>query len=160
MQTQMVSAKLPNGSMGMRVAPRMTPQAYRSFEVHSPLSTHYRSATCAEVECQHYLSGWLSRIDMSTPLGVQQARAIKASGRTFTEESVTGTVVVLRFAAGQACFQAPHKVPTGRPELYVVRDGDWRGNPTGRSRKHKQPVLFVEEFEENLSRIRDRIEQG
>ncbi|MDQ7910260.1 hypothetical protein RB614_37780 [Phytohabitans sp. ZYX-F-186] len=154
-----VTSRLPNGAFGQRIAPKLNPNAYRTFEVRSPLSTHWRNATCAEVECRHLLSGWVSRIDVSTEQGRTWAAAIKASGRRYTYEQ-NGTVVTFKFGPGQQCFQAPHKVRTGRQELYVVRDGDWRGNPTGRTRQHRQPGLFVEEFEEGLSRLRDRIQQG
>jgi hypothetical protein len=154
-----VSSRLPNGAIGQRIAPKMNPQAYRTFEVRSPLATHFRNATCAEVECQNHLAGWTSTIDMSTQQGVNWGKAIHRSGRKYTLTQ-KGTVFTFRFEPGQECFQSPHKVPIGRPELYVVRDGDWRGNPSGRTRQHRQPSLFVEEFEENLSLIRDRLERG
>lgn len=159
MMERTVTSRLPNGSFGQRIAPRMGPGAYRTFEVRSPLSTHFRDASCAEVECQHHLSGWTSTIDLATEQGRTWGKAIKASGRRFTYTQVRN-LVTCHFSAGQQCFQAPHKVRVGRPELYVVRDGDWRGNPSGRIRQHKQPDLFVEEFEEGLSRIRSKIDQG
>lgn len=159
MRERMVSSTLPNGAIGQRIAPKMAPTAYRTFEVRSPLATHFRDATCAEMECQHHLNGWVSNIDISTTQGLTWARAISASGRKYTWTKL-GDVVTFRFPAGQDCFQAPHKVPTGRPEIYVVRDGDWRGNPTGRVHRERQPLLFVEQFEEGLAHIRKKIGQG
>lgn len=143
-----------------RIAPRMHVEAYRSFEVHSPLATHYRNATCAEIECPRHLAGWTSTIDVATAQGKKWAAAIKQSGRHYTvDRSGPGTTVTFRFPAGQRCFQAPHKVPTGRPELYVVRDGDWRGNPTGRM-EQARPAEFVERMAENLDNLSAEINKG
>lgn len=159
MTEQMISSRLPNGAMGMRVQPKMAPTAYRSFEVHSPIETHWRDATCKEMECQHYLAGWVSRFDVSTPQGKQWAYAVRRSGRRYSWEQ-SGSIVTFRFGPGQACFQSPHKVEVGRPELYIVRDGDWRGNPTGRKDRVKQPLEFVERMAENLDALDSAIRRG
>lgn len=156
---RMITGRLPNGALGQILEPRMNPGAYRTFEVSAPISTHFRNATCAEVECQHHLSGWVSQFDVTTQEGLQWSSAIAHSGRRYTWER-KGNVVTFRFPSGQSCFQAPHKVRLDRPELYVIRDGDWRGNPTGRVRRERQPLLFVEQFEEGLSRLRGEIEKG
>jgi hypothetical protein len=156
---QMISAPLPNGRPGMRVRPKMAPGAYRSFEVRSPLATHFRDASCKEARCEHYLNGWISEIDVSTQQGKVWAEAIKRSGRGFTVETV-GALTVFRFEAGQRCFAAPHKVPVGRPELFVVRDGDWRGNPTGRVDKGVRPPEFVERMAENLDALSGALRRG
>src|ERR1044071_6694086 len=81
---QMISSRLPNGMPGMRVAPKMAPEAYRSFEVHQPAQTHYQSVTCKRADCADYRDGWISRFDGSTPEGKRWAAAIRASGRRFT----------------------------------------------------------------------------
>jgi len=154
-----VPSKLPNGMTGMRVAPKLRPDAYRSFEVHQPVRTHYRDATCKEVECQHYLAGWVSQLDSATPEGRRWIAAVRSSGRRFTV-ALAGTVHAFSFPAGQRCFQAPHKVPVGRPEIYVVRDGDWRGNPTGRVDKNVRPGEFVERMAENLDVLTSAAQQG
>jgi len=156
---QMIPSRLPNGTTGMRIAPKLNPGAYRSFEVHQPLKTHYRDATCKEVDCQHYLEGWVSRLDSATSEGRRWIAAVRSSGRRFTV-TAEGTVQTFRFAPGQRCFQAPHKVPVGRPEIYVVRDGDWRGNPTGRTDKNVRPDEFVERMAENLDALKRAAQQG
>lgn len=156
---QMIPSTLPNGTTGMRIAPRMAPTAYRSFDVYAPRETHYRKASCREVECQHHLAGWSSTFDVNTPEGRKWANAIARSGRKYTVTEVDGTTT-FRFPAGQSCFQAPHMVPTGRPEIFVVRDGDWRGNPTGRADKGVRPLEFVERMAENLDNLNDAIRRG
>jgi hypothetical protein len=44
-------------------------------------------------------------------------------------------------------------VPLERPELYVVRGGDWRGNPRGEVRRHSGPDSWVNDFAEHQDRI-------
>lgn len=159
MTEQMIPAILPNGTQGVRLAPKMAPAAYRSFEVHSPLATHYRNASCAEVECQQHAVGWTSTLDLSTADGRRWGNAIARSGRRYTT-STHGLLTTFTFPAGQKCFKAPHKVPTGRPEIYVVRDGDWRGNPTGRVDRVEEPMEFVERMAENLDVLSSTINRG
>lgn len=154
----MIEQMMPS-PQGMRIAPKMDPRAYRSFEVHAPLATHYRNASCREMECQHYLSGWVSRFDTATGEGRRWAVAVKRSGRRYQYRE-EGTVVTFYFGPGQSCFQAPHKVETGKPEIYVVRDGDWRGNPTGNKVRVGRPLEFVERMAENLDNLDSAIRRG
>jgi hypothetical protein len=63
---------------------------------------------------------------------------------------------VFRFDSGQRCF-AEHQT---NPEQYGVRDGDWRGNPTGRVRAHQRPADWVEDFGEHQIRIADQQQKG
>jgi hypothetical protein len=125
--------------------------AYKSYQILSPLSTHFRDGTCEEAGCLAQRHGWRTVVDESTDLGKRQAHYIRSlSGRTFTEER--GPVTTFTFEAGQRCF-ATHKVPLERPELYVVRGGDWRGNPTGEIYQHQRAADWVEDFGEHLDRI-------
>ena len=57
------------------------------------------------------------------------------------------------FTEGQRCCgSAEHRVQY-KPALFVVRDGDWRGNPTGRTRTHVRPEDWVEDFAEHQDSI-------
>lgn len=147
-----------------RITPNLPASAYRTFQIASPLSTHWRPATCAEAECANYERGWQSLIDETTELGQRQAYYIrKQSGRKFTEDKDWQPPLTLfTFDAGQSCFSSDgHKVPVGRPEHYLVRGGDWRGNPTGMSpRKHSKAEFWVEEFQENQDKLIRQRERG
>jgi hypothetical protein len=44
--------------------------------------------------------------------------------------------------------------------MYLVRDGDWRGNPTGRKRQHSRAQDWVEDFGENQLRLVDQQKKG
>lgn len=107
--------------------PGLPARALQTFEIAEPLPTHWRPATCAEVECQAHAHGWRTTIDLRTDLGVRQARYIRdKAGRHFTHEfSGDGKMITFTFPAGQTCF-TPHRVQLGRPALFVVRRGGHR----------------------------------
>lgn len=141
-----------------RLQPAGPVQGYRTFQILAPSSTHRRPATCAEVDCPQYLNGWRVRVDN---LDAQMLHAAKTSGRKFTELNVTEGENWLVFEAGQACFKAAHhSVPLDKQEIFIARDGDFRGNPTGRVRKHTRPEFWIEEMGENLDRVRTAQQQG
>lgn len=136
-----------------RIQPKAPPQAYKTYQIVSPLSTHWRTGTCDEAGCLAYRHGWQTNVDESTDLGQRQAHYIrKVSGRRFTERRTELGLTAFTFEAGQRCFRE-HKVPLDRPELYVVRGGDWRGNPRGEVRKHSSPDAWVNDFGETLDRL-------
>jgi hypothetical protein len=48
-----------------------------------------------------------------------------------------------------------------RPELYIVREGDWRGNPRGTPpRRHARAADWVDEAMEHQDRINTARERG
>jgi len=144
-----------------RITPNMPVGAYKTYRIVSPQSTHFRPGTCAEADCEAYLNGWQSTIDEATVLGQQQAHYIRTqAGRGFTEHRTEAGLTVFTFEAGQKCFAGSHQVRLGRPELYLVADGDWRGNPTGRQRTHQTAADWVEDFGEHQLRLADQIERG
>lgn len=142
-----------------RPEPLMDASAYKTYEMRSPLATHFRPATCAEVQCQHYLNGWQVHLEKLTP---DLQDAARTSGRRYREEHVAEGHTYLVFEAGQACFKASqHRAPVGRPPLYIVRDGDFRGNPRGtKARLHQRPQDWVEDFATHQQAIADEIKKG
>lgn len=147
--------------MAGRIEPKGRPENYRTFQVTAPLATHSRPATCEGVECDQYLRGWRMKIDLNTDLGQQQAHYIKSlAGRSYKKIGAVGGVVELEFKAGQPCF-GEHRVPNGRPELYRVKGGDFRGNPLRTpTRTHKRAEWWLEEFQTNQDRLKTAEERG
>jgi hypothetical protein len=144
-----------------RFEPAMPVTAYKTYRIVSPQQTHFRPATCAEAGCTTYLNGWQSTIDETTVLGQQQAHYIrKQSGRGYTEERLPNGLTQFTFEAGQRCFGGDHQVRLDRPELYLVRGGDWRGNPTGENRQHANAAEWVEDFGEHQQRLADEMKKG
>lgn len=145
--------------MVFRIEPQMGPEAYKTYAIVSPISTHMRRATCEEVGCEHYLNGWRVRVENLTPQMLHDARN---SGRKYTEQQIAEGETWLVYPPGQACFKAAeHRAPIGRPPLYLVRDGDHRGNPRGtKARLHQRPGDWVEDFAEHQQALADEIKKG
>lgn len=141
-----------------RIQPVGRVQDYKTYQIVSPLSTHWRPATCAETDCPNYLKGWRLRVEGLPP---EMLHAAKTSGRKFTELNVAEGENWLVFEAGQACFRASeHRALLNKQEIYVVRDGDFRGNPTGNVRRHTKAEHWVEDMSENLDQVARKFQQG
>lgn len=145
----------------VRAEPRMATHQYKTFAVRSPISTHYRRATCAEIECPDYLNGWYLKID-GTPEDLLYIA--KNSGRKY----VVGEVMLdngdifqaLIFEAGQGCFrESTHVISLERPEFFFAGRGDHRSFSTRKAQQYDRPDQFVEDFEDHLARLR-RLLQG
>ena len=144
-----------------RITPKLPPQAFQTFAISAPKAPHTRKATCEEVECQAYARGWRMTIDLNTELGQKQAWYIKThAGRAYKKIDARDGVVTLEFASGQPCF-TEHRVRNSLPEKFLVKGGDYRGNPLRTvTRVHKRAEFWVEEFAENQDRLATRIERG
>lgn len=141
------------------VEPRMGPESYKTYSIQAPLATHFRPATCEEVGCPNFLNGWRNRVEGLTP---ELLHAARNSGRKYTELRVAEGETWLMYEAGQPCFQASlHRAPIGRPELFIVRDGDRRGNPRGtKARLHQRPADWLDDFAEHQQDLADAAERG
>jgi hypothetical protein len=143
--------------MVFRFEPKMTPDAYQTYELRRPTATHTRAATCAEVDCEAHLKGWRTLVDLSTPVGRKQANYIRlSSGRHFTAVEEAGRVT-FTFPAGQRCF-AEHRVPIDRPTIYLKRGGDWRATTFEPSRMRSAD--WVDDFANHQSHLADLVERG
>lgn len=145
----------------MRFPPNLPASAVKTYAISSPLATHFRPGSCAEANCAAHRLGWTTSVDEATELGRRQAHYIRSeSGRKFTPTRTEAGLTVFTFEAGQKCFQQ-HQIPLDRPEVYTVRDGDWRGNPRGtETRVHPRAETWVEEFAENQDRLATAMERG
>ena len=147
-----------------RVTPAAPVTAYKTYALSAPIQTHTRPGTCAEVNCAHWLAGWKTTVDVSTELGQRQAKYIvNKSGRKFCETTGFGDInKQLRefmFPPGQKCFRE-HRVSLEREPAFIVRGGDWRGNPMREFRQHANGNDWVEDFAEHTDRIKRLRESG
>jgi hypothetical protein len=141
-----------------RIQPQGRVQDYKTYQIMSPLNTHWRAATCAEVGCPEYQKGWRLRVEGLPP---EMLHAAKTCGRKFTELDVSENEHWLIFEAGQPCFRAgQHRALLDKQEIYVVRDGDFRGNPTGSVRRHTRPEFWQEDFAEHQEKLARQHQQG
>lgn len=140
-----------------RLEPRLPVQAYKTYQVARPAGTHDRRATCTEVDCAARLRGWLTEVDVSTPLGGRQANYIRLqSGRRFTHTQA-GDLVSFTFPAGQDCF-AEHRVGLDRPALFIVKGGDWRQQTAPSVRMRAED--WVDDFATHQQQIADHRRHG
>jgi len=143
--------------MVFRFEPKMPVQAYQTYALARPASTHTRPATCQEVDCEAYRQGWQTFADVTTPIGRRQANYIRLkSGRHFTAVEEAGRVA-FTFPAGQRCF-AEHRVPIDRPTIYLKRGGDWRATTFAPIRM--RDVDWVDDFANHQSHLADLAERG
>ncbi len=142
-----------------RLAPTGPVTAYKSYEFSMPPGTHTRPATCEQVDCPTQASGWITPVDESTTLGQKQAHYIRRlSGRIHTE-GPRDVFTLFTFPPGEECFDT-HTVALDRDPIFVVRGGDWRGNPRRERMTHDRPDYWVEDFAEHQDRLATRISRG
>lgn len=131
-------------------------QAYQTWSIRPhPEDRREAKTLCQRVGCRHWREGWESVIDETTQLGKAQAAFIRGSGRTFREQRTAVGLTVFRFEPYQQCF-AEHKT---RPDLYLVRGGDYRGN-LGRLRVHQRPEDWVEHVQQHMGLLLDERDKG
>jgi hypothetical protein len=142
-----------------RFTPAGPASEYKTYAVTTPQTDRFwQKATCEDVDCEHFLHGWQTRVTAGGAL----AAAVLASGRPILSTEQVGAEVVFTFAPGTECFRSSeHRIKVGRPDLFLVREGDWRGNPRGTpARIHQRPEDWVEDFATHTQAIADRLEKG
>lgn len=154
----------PHGQTVSRIAPVGSPGSYKTYSAVMPLATHWRAATCEEAGCDAYALGWVTTVDLSTQDGQRMAHLIAHDKtRRWTLQKVSPTLVKFVFGPGQRCFPSqvtPHRVRVDRPPRFIARDGDFRGNPTGRHLVHKRAEDWIEDQQETLDRVAARRQRG
>ena len=135
----------------------LPPQAYQTYTIAVPLATHWRPATCAEVDCPEYLNGWQLRAE---GLSEQDLHLATHCGRKYQRVSVAAGETWLVFEAGQPCFKTTqHRIRVERDERYIVRGGDYRANPGGDIRETTASG-WVDDFGEHQEVLADRLKEG
>lgn len=140
--------------MTFRLDPAMGVGSYKTYSVHQPKTGHTRIGSCERAGCEANLYGWRTGVPT---LSVQADYIRNKSGRRFTEE-VIGGESLFTFYPGQQCFTEHHV--TDRPQIHMVRGGDWRGNPSGERRIHTTGDFWVEDFTEHQAKLAEQIERG
>lgn len=110
-----------------------------------------RKATCEEAECADYINGWSCKLQGDD----HRVGVIRRSSYRFEEFMTLDGIVEFVFAPGQPCFHKDsHTIIPEFRELFIVRDGDQRGNPRGtRPKQHTRAEFWVEEFATHLHKM-------
>src|SRR5713101_9492084 len=136
----------------MRAPTKAPIQGMITFQIRAPIMTHFRPATCEEYGCLNYRFGW----ETIVPADSAQAFYIDhEKSRKWSKTVVGAGLVRYEFPPGQTCFESTqygHKVPLERPAIFRMRDGDWRGNPTGRITTVPSQS-WVDAFGENMEQV-------
>lgn len=138
-----------------RVRPKMSTGNYTTYSIRQPLTTHFRRATCAEVDCWAWKNGWRIRIEGTSP---QDLHAARTSGRKYREVRVSATESYLVYDAGQPCF-ASHRTSLERPALFIAGRGDWRSFAPRKARVFTSDD-WVDSFSTHLAAINNKLQQG
>lgn len=140
---------------------RIVPKApTRLFKTYGMRIVEREPVSCEVVECVPYLNGWITTV---LPSSEDERTIIAACNgeidgirRMYAQRMFTGDGFMrYEFDAGQPCFRAStHSIPvTAR---YTLRDGDWRGNPTGREISTPNAQTWLDDFGEHQQRIVDQ----
>ncbi len=146
-----------------RFAPVGPVTAYQTYGWSRPIATHWVPATCEDIDCAAYRFGWVSTFDLATDLGRRQYDyCVHDKTRASTEHRPGGTLVDLTYPPGTVCFAAKeHRQLLGRPPVFFVRPGDWRGNPDGRAvRVHQRAEDWVDDFATHQDRLAAEQQKG
>ncbi len=142
-----------------RIMPAIPAEHMKTYRIAAPLATHWRPATCAEVECDHYVHGWQTIVPADSP-AAEYIRHDRT--RRHVEERQAGGLAAFSFEPGQQGFAGghDHRLPVGRPERFLVVGGDWRGNPRYTPTVERTPDNWVESMQESLDGIREAHKRG
>lgn len=114
----------------------------QTYRATAPKATHTKSATCKEVDCYEYLTGWKTML----PHDHEYLGWIRHESRLrFTESQEAGLVTFL-FAPGQECFlRNKHRIALNRTHIYSVSNG--------RGFSRREPDQWVDEMGEQLHKL-------
>tara|TARA_R100000501_G_C2566923_1_gene75347 strand:+ start:338 stop:715 length:378 start_codon:yes stop_codon:yes gene_type:complete len=117
------------------------------YSIKAPLSTHWREATCEEVDCRKNIMGWETHCNISTQLGRDQVAYIRAgkSGRRYTERKDVEEIVIFSFGPGQQCFTSHTKKIEEKGHLLLREAG-------GQRQVISEPERWMWEFNESMER--------
>jgi len=98
------------------------PKQVEHWALKAPIGSHFRPATCEEVNCDDYTHGWDTLIPPTLPGQqlVAMIREVYQPGQyTVTQDELGGTVY--RFAAGTPCLRrVRHRIRSERDYLYLA----------------------------------------
>jgi hypothetical protein len=143
-----------------RIPAKLPSRMYKTFQIASPVATHFRQATCAEAECTAYKEGWTyKKADL---VAQNLLYLVTHAGKKYREQTLDeGGEIYLVFESGQVCFQArAHRVSLQRPEFYLAGRGDHRTYSPRMANKFDRADQWVESFATHQEIINRVIEEG
>lgn len=143
-----------------RVPDKGPAHLYTTFGIRTKESEHWRQATCEETNCGYYIKGFNVEVDESKPIGEKNAVLLRQDKTRSPKESHNEYgMTVFSYPPGTNCMNK-HQVRIPKPEIFIVKGGDHRGNPKGTpTRIHTKAEFWVEEFAEVQDKIKTQVEK-
>ena len=118
------------------------------YSIKAPVSTHWREATCEEVDCRKHTTGWQTHCNVESELGRMQVEYLRSgkSGRRFTERMDVEGIVVFSFSPGQQCFTTHTKKIEDKGHL-LLRESNGQ-------RQILEPDRWMWDFNESMEKNR------
>jgi hypothetical protein len=142
-----------------RPQPKLPAEAMTTFRIVQPRDQRVISA-CEVIGCEKWAQGWDVVLNPSISVEARAIEVIRSGStrRTFRElPALPGAaVVVFRFESGQRCFDE-HRT---RPQVFIKRGGDWRGNPRQEMRRHASGADWQEDFALHQQRLAEAAQRG
>jgi hypothetical protein len=86
------------------------------YQVTWPKNTHFRTLTCQEAECAHFIKGWITK----APIGSAEDDYIKSDrSRKWIAVKADEATIHYFFEAGQKCFR-PHRVKAEMAPFFTM----------------------------------------
>lgn len=142
-----------------RVPEKGPAHLYETFSIRAPKPTHWRDATCEEVDCQYMARGFRLSVDETKQVGQANAAKLrKDPQRSPKEYRDEFGMTIFEYPSGTRCM-GKHTKRLDLPEIFTVRGGDHRGNPKRTPvRTHTKAEFWVEEFAEVQDKINKALE--
>ena len=117
------------------------------YSIKAPIATHWRGATCEEVDCRKNIMGWETHCNIGTELGKNQVAYIRAgkSGRRYTERTDVEGIVIFSFGPGQQCF-TPHIKKAEEMGHLLLRES------SGQRQVIAEPERWMSDFNDSIYR--------
>ena len=122
------------------------------FQASAPLATHWRPATCQEVDCEAHLLGFKLVLDEEAHADQIDALRTLRHGRHFTEHHEVEGFIEFRFPAGQRCFKH-HTTGIGRDPIMLH-------GVNAQVRQHVRAKDWHEDFNETSYQIQEQRKRG
>lgn len=123
-------------------------QTNKVYRTTSPINAKHHILTCQQADCENYKNGWKVRVE---GLPAHILHYVTTSGKVYQKIQISADETWLFFKAEQTCFE-DHYSPY-RPAYYYSKDRNG-------VRTHTKAEFWVEEHQENLEAIKDRLEKG
>lgn len=123
---------------------------HRTYQIVAPISTHFRPATCEEVDCAAWRNGWKTIVASNSDAALYIRSG--TSGRRYVESTryvdQAAGLAAFVFEPGQKCFAADkHVVPLERDPLFRVRE-------FGQTTTHVRADDWADDMSTHLDKVR------